>query len=70
MVGCVFPPIMCLSRHGVAAFLPLTRQSPYCQNSTCVCPMKMDDSVGWMLNDGEEESRGGEGTADGGGGGV
>lgn len=27
--------------------------------------MKMDDSVGWMLNDGEEESRGGEGTADG-----
>lgn len=21
--------------------------------------MKMDDSVGWMLNDGEEESRGG-----------
>lgn len=30
--------------------------------------MKMDDSVGWMLNDGEEESRGGEGTADGGGG--
>lgn len=56
---------MCLSRHGVAAFLPLTRQSPYCQNSTCVCPMKMDDSVGWMLNDGEEESRGGEGTVDG-----
>lgn len=45
MVGCVFPPIMCLSRHRVAAFLPLTRQSPYCQNSTCVCPMKMDDSL-------------------------
>lgn len=32
--------------------------------------MKMDDSVGWMLNDGEEESRGGEGTADRGEGGY
>lgn len=60
MVGCVFPPIMCLCCHGVAAFLPLTPSEPFLSKQHMCLPNEDGwRSAGWILRDAEEEESGG-----------
>lgn len=72
MVGCVFPPIMCLCCHGVAAFLPFTpSEPPTVKTAHASRPMKTDDapSVGYCgVAEEEVQKEGGWGGRGGGGG--
>lgn len=55
MVGCVFPPIMCLCCYGVAAFLPLTLSEPLLSKQHMCLPNEDGLlSVGFIRRDAEK----------------